>query len=558
MKKLYTASLLIFLICFSTLSSYAKTVTEAFIDEAGTVNFNVSSDTEKEALITVYITEKDAQISDSTGESDIIGIRGVEQLKLVPDPKKYTQGTLTVKISDLVPGTQYEIIAGGADLNGEKISVIYPVDFDAAIAELKNSDEQTVCSVLEKWQNRAWILDFENADFVFNKEKSSENLACITESLTDLKSVYTGFTNSHQLALLSECDKEEVYEILLKNEYNFAVEYSEYILSENTAVLDAFINLRVDAALNPLRNTEELKTVLRRAEALGVLNGSTRADVLDILKSYNDVFGLDFDGDYLKADSYEVAKQMVPNDNPYTSIKSVSDNFKKATASSDDDSTSSGGGKSGGTSSGGGVSGGFVSSDIISSVSPVQGFEDINEAEWASVYIRYMQDRNILSGDGNGRVRPNDAVTREEFVKIIIEALKPSVTESLQAENTFADVSEDAWYSKYVSDACALGIVNGMGDGLFGTGEKITRQDAAVMIHRTSEIMKLVLKNNRDEIEFADKDAISDYALSAVKALSMSEIISGYEDGSFLPKNSVTRAETAKLVYSLLKHTNRL
>ena len=33
-------------------------------------------------------------------------------------------------------------------------------------------------------------------------------------------------------------------------------------------------------------------------------------------------------------------------------------------------------------------------------------------------------------------------------------------------------------------------------------------------------------------------------------------VISGYEDGNFLPKNSITRAESAKMIYSILKNLN--
>ena len=45
-------------------------------------------------------------------------------------------------------------------------------------------------------------------------------------------------------------------------------------------------------------------------------------------------------------------------------------------------------------------------------------------------------------------------------------------------------------------------------------------------------------------------DEISDYAAEAVKRMYALGIINGYEDGSFRPKNSITRAEAAKILYS--------
>lgn len=561
MKKICITALLTNCMSLYTFVACADSVPGAFIDEAGKLNVTVSSDTQKETLFTIYVTEKDTVLTDKLGENDAVGIKGVEQINILPAQKKYSYGSVTSTISSLVPGTQYKVIIGGSDLNGKEIFTVYPSDFDTALAELKGSDTNTVYTVLEKWQNKAWSLELDNSALVQNKSETAKNLVSILKNVSDAKGLYTGFTNAHQLALLSVCDKKDVYTNLLKNEYNFGFGYSDYILKENENILDAFVNLRTDSILNPLTNTDELKLVLRRAEAIGILNEATRENVLDVLRNYNDVFGLDFNGNYLKADSYEVAKAMTPGSTPYTSVKSVCDKFEKATEIDDTahnggDSYSSGGSRGSGGSSG--VSSGVINPNIIKNANPTEQFQDINEAPWAVVYIQYMQDRKIISGDGNGRVRPNDEITREEFLKILLEALKPSVPEDADEVQAFSDVGESDWYARYVHDAVSLGIVNGMGENRFGAGEKISRQDAAVIINRASEIMKLILKSNVEEISFADRDNISDYAVSAVKTLSMAEIISGYADGSFAPRNPVTRAEAAKLIYSLLKHTGRL
>ncbi len=558
MKKICITALLTACMSLYTFVVCAESMPGAFIDESGILNVNVSSDTQKETLFTIYVTDKDTVLTDKLGENEAVGIKGVEQINILPSQRRYSYGSVTAKISNLVPGTQYKAVIGGADLNGKEIITVYPQDFDKAIAELKDPDEQTVYSVLEKWQDKAWSLELDNPALVQNKSKTAKNLVHILKNVSDVKGLYTGFTNAHQLALLSVCDRKDVYTNLLKNEYNFGFEYSDYIHKENENILDAFVNLRTDSILNPLTNADELKLVLRRAEAIGVLNEATRENVIDILRNYNDVFGLDFNGNYLKADSYEVAKAMVPGSTPYTSVKSVCDKFEKATEIDDTDYSDGGSHSSKGSGGSSGISSGVINPNIIKNANPTEYFEDINDAPWAVVYIQYMKDRKIISGDGNGRVRPNDEITREEFLKILLEALKPSVPEEADVVQSFSDVDENDWYARYVYDAVSLGIVNGMGENRFGAGEKISRQDAAVIINRASEIMKLILKSNVEEISFTDRDSISDYAVSAVKTLSMAEIISGYADGSFAPRNPVTRAEAAKLIYSLLKHTGRL
>jgi len=54
------------------------------------------------------------------------------------------------------------------------------------------------------------------------------------------------------------------------------------------------------------------------------------------------------------------------------------------------------------------------------------------------------------------------------------------------------------------------------------------------------------------QLAFKDADAVSDYATEAVGILLNAKIINGFTDGTFKPNNSITRAETAKIVYSVI------
>lgn len=53
----------------------------------------------------------------------------------------------------------------------------------------------------------------------------------------------------------------------------------------------------------------------------------------------------------------------------------------------------------------------------------------------------------------------------------------------------FADVDPDAWYAKAVAKAAELGIVEGVGGGLFEPERAITRAEAAAMCVRLYEIL---------------------------------------------------------------------
>jgi len=116
----------------------------------------------------------------------------------------------------------------------------------------------------------------------------------------------------------------------------------------------------------------------------------------------------------------------------------------------------------------------------------------------------------------------------------------------------FEDVKSSDWYASYVLSAAKNKIVNGSGN-LFRPNDSITREDAAVIIYR------LISKDNSfyKEKTFEDDDKISEYALEAVRRLGGVYIISGMGDGNFAPKNTLTRAQAAVLIYGAMDYIKK-
>ena len=156
--------------------------------------------------------------------------------------------------------------------------------------------------------------------------------------------------------------------------------------------------------------------------------------------------------------------------------------------------------------------------------------------------------RGIISGDGTGNFAPNNNVTREQFLKMLMSAV---AAETEEAENTFSDVAENAWYKEYVLKAKFLGIVNGVSDKEFGIGTNITRQDMAVMIGRIIEKMDLEVEKSKAD-QFADDEKVSEYAKESVMLMKSIGLIEGYNN-QFRPTDTLTRAESAKVISELLK-----
>lgn len=167
---------------------------------------------------------------------------------------------------------------------------------------------------------------------------------------------------------------------------------------------------------------------------------------------------------------------------------------------------------------------------------------------WAKDYIEMLAARGIINGKAENLYMPNDTITREEFVKLIVELLDILKSEK---ETVFADVNKDAWYAGYVNAAFENKIINGVSEKEFGVGMSIKRQDMAKIINTVLEL-KGIKSNPADETVFVDYSAIAQYAKTHVLSIYNMGIISGDENKNFNPNNFATRAEAAKMVYGML------
>lgn len=174
-------------------------------------------------------------------------------------------------------------------------------------------------------------------------------------------------------------------------------------------------------------------------------------------------------------------------------------------------------------------------------------FNDIETVSWAKEAITSLAKRGIISGRGNGVYAPNDGVTREEMVKLVVTAIDK---ENSGAACDFADVSANRWSYPYIAVAYDLGLINGVDDVNFDPAGGITRESLAVILYRTYQ--KVVKDIDAESASFTDGEEISDYAKTAVDAMVTLGIMEGMGDGTFSPKTTVTRAQAAKVIYELL------
>jgi len=176
-------------------------------------------------------------------------------------------------------------------------------------------------------------------------------------------------------------------------------------------------------------------------------------------------------------------------------------------------------------------------------------FFDLDSVPWATEAVTYLAENNAVSVGIDGSFRPNDYITREEFIKVLIITF--GVYDS-NATSDFTDTKESDWHYSYVSTAKSLGITNGVSDELFGIGRTIERQEMAALIYRMITLYNSDI-DSPSSSSFNDSDKINEYAKEAVALLSSEGIINGDPDNNFNPSSYATRAEACKMIYQTAK-----
>lgn len=177
-------------------------------------------------------------------------------------------------------------------------------------------------------------------------------------------------------------------------------------------------------------------------------------------------------------------------------------------------------------------------------------FTDI-DGHWAMEDIMFLADLGIVSGIGGGLFDPEGTVTRAQFARMLVLAVgwEPMADPVLPFTDA-ADIPD--WAAGYVATAHARGVILGKPDGRFAPHEFITREEMAVMIARAIGLTE------SGDTGFTDNEFISDWARGPTRWLGEEGIISGMGDGTFAPKDYLTRAQGARVLAQFIRRIGPL
>jgi hypothetical protein len=168
---------------------------------------------------------------------------------------------------------------------------------------------------------------------------------------------------------------------------------------------------------------------------------------------------------------------------------------------------------------------------------------------WAEPHIRQFIEQGLLQGDGDGRIRPMDPITRAEFATLLARFYELNG----KAESSYADLKPGHWAHDSLSAAVQAGLIAGYEDGTIRPNEPISREEAAALISRL-----LNLPGNAEAANaFTDASEIASLAKGAVGAAVGRGIVNGYADGTFRPAKPISRAEAVVMLSRSMSMTLR-
>jgi len=176
---------------------------------------------------------------------------------------------------------------------------------------------------------------------------------------------------------------------------------------------------------------------------------------------------------------------------------------------------------------------------------PANPFTDVKEADWFYSSVMHAFRSGLFGGTSETRFDPGMPMTRAMFAAVLARLDKADV--SGYEESRFTDIAPGAWYLSAVEWAADKNIVGGVGVGVFGPDEPISREQMAVMLVNYFRHKGVELKTSVEETAFVDEGKISDWAKGSVKGIQRAGIIGGKPGNQFDPQGKATRAEVAAI-----------
>lgn len=169
-------------------------------------------------------------------------------------------------------------------------------------------------------------------------------------------------------------------------------------------------------------------------------------------------------------------------------------------------------------------------------------FTDVS-GHWAGSYLKWAVNNRVMVGVTTTKMRPDANITRAQMATMITSAFGATQEADI---STFIDVPKDAWFHGAIAKAVQMGFLETFGNSV-SPNQAVTREEVAVSLVKAAGYV--VGANSSYVNKFTDAGKINtNYAKYFATAVQQG-LLSGYGDGRVGPKDKVTRAQFATILY---------
>ena len=195
---------------------------------------------------------------------------------------------------------------------------------------------------------------------------------------------------------------------------------------------------------------------------------------------------------------------------------------------------------------------------MITAVIPLSAFAgrftDVEDGKWYTEGINFCAANGYMDGVAEDVFDRKGNVTRSMFV-VILAAIDGVDLTPYESYSKFSDVAVGKWYTAAINWAAENNITAGIGDGVFGYKNPITREQIVLFFYTYANLKNIDTSARGDVSVFSDAGRTHAWAENAMKWALAEGLISGIGDNLLDPRGYCTRAQAAVMIRTFVVKT---
>ena len=181
----------------------------------------------------------------------------------------------------------------------------------------------------------------------------------------------------------------------------------------------------------------------------------------------------------------------------------------------------------------------------------ITAYETLPPSTWAEADIASLEARGVIPEEINGGYK--DSITRAEFTALMVNVCEYATGSPYEPVNElpFTDIS-DSIYQAQILKGYTLGIINGLGNDLFGPDHTLTREQCAKIISITAGIVNEDETVSEADLPFSDAASIRDWALPYVRYAYENGLMNG-TGVNFEPQGTLPREQAMVIAERMIE-----